>query len=156
MVLYGITLVLVGEELRDTYPNLQSPFYANDSSFDRPARRSMEQMLLLMDWVSDQGYLFNLAKLLFIANNLEEKEAARWEFKQAGLNLNYVDSSRYLGDYWVPKEELEEWVRPKLDACSHGVRTLAKIGTSRNMMDWGCRSRSSGSTCKEMSLGLAI
>ena len=50
----------------------------------------------------------------------------RWEFKQAGLNINYVDGIRYLGSYLGPKEELEAWVQPKVEAWSHGVRTLAK------------------------------
>ena len=44
-----------------------------------------------------------------------------------GLNINYVDGGRYLGAYLVTMEELEEWVRPKVEAWAHGVRNLAKI-----------------------------
>ena len=52
---------------------------------------------------------------------------ARQEFEQAGLNINYVDGSRCLGDYLGPNEDLEDWLRPKVEAWSHGVRTLDKI-----------------------------
>ena len=45
----------------------------------------------------------------------------------AGLNINDVDGSRYLGDFLDPREELEEWVRAKVEAWAHGVRTIAKI-----------------------------
>ena len=38
MVLFGITLVPLAEELRDADTTLLSPFYANDASFDGLAR----------------------------------------------------------------------------------------------------------------------
>ena len=54
MVLYGVTLVPIVEELRDADPTLLSPFYANDASFDRLVRRSAAQLRLLMDQWSDR------------------------------------------------------------------------------------------------------
>ena len=41
--------------------------------------------------------------------------------------LNFVSGSRYLGAYLVPQAELEAWVKPQVEAWSHGVRLLAKI-----------------------------
>ena len=41
MVLYGISLVPLAEELRDVDPNILSSFYSNDSEFDGSARRSV-------------------------------------------------------------------------------------------------------------------
>ena len=32
-----------------------------------------------------------------------------------------------MGAYLGPREELEAWMCPKVEAWSHGVRTLAKI-----------------------------
>ena len=52
---------------------------------------------------------------------------ARSEFERTGLHINYIDGSRYLGAYLGLREELEEWVQPKVGAWSHRVRTLAKI-----------------------------
>ena len=40
MVLYGITLSLLAEDLRDADPILLSPFYANDVAFDGSERLS--------------------------------------------------------------------------------------------------------------------
>ena len=39
---------------------------------------------------ADRGYLSKLAKLIFIADNLEDEEVARREFEPEGLNLNYL------------------------------------------------------------------
>ena len=44
-----------------------------------------------------------------------------------GININYVDGSRYLGAYLGPREELEEWVWPKVETWVHRICILAKI-----------------------------
>ena len=41
--------------------------------------------------------------------------------------MNFVSVSRYLGAYLGPQEELEMWVKPQVEAWSHGVRVLSKI-----------------------------
>ena len=127
IVLYGITLVPLEEELRDADPTLLSPFYVDDASFDRLVWQSAAQLRLLMDRRPDQDYFPELSKYLFITANPEEKEAEKRESKRASLNLNRVDGGRYLGSYLGPREELDERVWPKVEACSHGVCTLAKI-----------------------------
>ena len=71
MVLYGITLVPLAEELKYADPTFLSPFYANDASFYGSARRSPVQLRLLLD----RGCFLELDKSLFIADNPEEKEA---------------------------------------------------------------------------------
>ena len=126
MVLYGITLVLLPEKLKDSDPTLLLRFYANDAAFDGSTRRSAAQLCMIMERGPDQGKLPMLANYLFIVDNLEEKGATRKEFKQAGLNLYYIDCSRYLKAYLGPREELEEWVRPKVEAWAHKVCTISK------------------------------
>ena len=96
MVLYGSTLVPKPENLRDEDPNLLTPFNTNDAAFHRLARKSAAQMRLLMFRGTDRGYLPKPDNLLFIADNLEDKEAERQDFSQADLNLNYVGVTRYL------------------------------------------------------------
>ena len=54
MVLYGITLIPLSEELRDADTTIMSPFYANDALFDGLARRSAVQLRLLMEQGPDQ------------------------------------------------------------------------------------------------------
>ena len=49
MVLYGITLVSLAEELRAADPGLISPFYADDAAFDGSARQSAQLLRLLVE-----------------------------------------------------------------------------------------------------------
>ena len=127
MVLYGITLAPLAEELRAADPGLLSPFYADDAAFNGSARRSAQILKMLMKRGSDWGYLPEPAKSLFISDTPGQEEAAKREFAVEGLNLNFVSGSRYLGAYLGPQVELEAWVKPQVEAWAHGVRVLAKI-----------------------------
>ena len=110
IILYGITLVPLAEDLRVSDPALLSPFQADDAAFDGSERRSASELCLLMNEGTDRGYFSEPAKSIFIAENLEGKEASRQEFKRAGLNINYLFGSPYLGAYLVPREEIEHLV----------------------------------------------
>ena len=90
MVLYGITLVLLSDDLSDADPTLLSPFYADDAAFDGSAWKIAAQLCLLMDRREDQTYFPDPANSIFIADNPEEKEAAKKEFERAGINLNHI------------------------------------------------------------------
>ena len=76
---------------------------------------------------SDQGYLPDLAKSLFISDTPGQEEAARREFVGEGLVLNFFSGSRYLGAYLGPQEELAVWVTPQVEAWAHRVRVFGKI-----------------------------
>ena len=85
MVLYGITLIPLVEELRAADPGLLSPFYADDSAFDGSARHSPQLLKLLMKRGLDQGYFPDPAKSLFISDTPWQEEAAKQEFAKEGL-----------------------------------------------------------------------
>ena len=51
------------------------------------------------------------------------------EFEAEVLALNFFSGSRYMGAYLGPQEELATWVKPQVEAWSHGVKVLGK--TSR-------------------------
>ena len=127
VVLYGITLAPLVEELRAADPGLLSPFYADDTAFDGSAQRSAQLLKLLIRKGPEWGYSPEPAKYLFILDTLGQEEAAKQEFAKEGLTLNFVSGSRYLGAYLGPQAELEVWVKPQVDAWAHGVRVLAKI-----------------------------
>ena len=97
MVLYGITLVPLAEELRAADPGLLSPFYADDAAFDGLARRSAQLLKLLMKRGLDRGNFPKPAKYLFILDTPGQEEAAKREFAKEGLCLNFFSGSRYLG-----------------------------------------------------------
>ena len=68
MVLYGITLVPLAEELRSADPGLLSLFYADDAAFNVLARLSAQLLKLLMKRGPDWGYFPEPAKSLFISD----------------------------------------------------------------------------------------
>ena len=76
---------------------------------------------------TDRGYFPKPAKSLFISDTPGQEEAVKREFSKEGLCLNILSGSRYSGAYLGPQVELEAWVKPQVEAWSHGVRVLAKI-----------------------------
>ena len=82
---------------------------------------------MLMKRGLDRGYFTELAKSLFISDTLAQEEAARREFAVERLVLNFVSGSRYLGAYLGPRDQLEAWVKPQVEAWAHGVRVLGEI-----------------------------
>ena len=56
MVLCGITLIPLEEELRVADPWLLSPFYADGAVFDGSARHSAQLLKLLLKRGPDRGY----------------------------------------------------------------------------------------------------
>ena len=71
MVMYGITLVPLAEELRDTDPTVLSPFYTDHAAFYGSARQSAAQLSLLMDRGKERGYIPETDKHFLIADNPE-------------------------------------------------------------------------------------
>ena len=127
MVLYGITLVPLAEDLRVVDPVLLSPFYADNAAFDGSARRSAQLLMLLMKRGPDRGYFPKPDKSLFITDTPGQEEAAKREFSKEGLDLNFISGSRYLGAYLGPQYQLEAWVKPQVETWAHGVTVLGKI-----------------------------
>ena len=121
MILYGITLVPLAEDLRAAYPWLLYPFYTDDAAFDGLVRCSAWLLKLLMKRGTDRGYIPEPDKSLFISDTPEQEEAAKQEFSVERLTLNFVSGSRYLGAYLGPQEELEAWVKPQVEAWAHGL-----------------------------------
>ena len=106
---------------------LLSLFYADDAAFDGSARHSAQLLKLLMKRGPDRGYLPNPAKSLFISDTPGREAAEIREFAKEGLVLNFVSGSRYLRAYLGLQAELEEWVKPQVEAWAHRVRVLVKI-----------------------------
>ena len=77
MILYGITLVPLANELKAADPGLLSPFYADDAAFDGSSQLSAQLLKLLLKRGPDQGYLPELDKSLFISDTPGKEEAAK-------------------------------------------------------------------------------
>ena len=135
MVLYGITLVPLAEELRLANPGILSPFYAYDAAFGGLARRSAHILKLLMKRGPDRGYFPEPSKSLFISDTPGQVEAAKREFAVEVLTLNLVSGSRYLGEYLGPQKALEAWVKPQVEAWAQKVGFLGKISRRHPQSD---------------------
>ena len=99
MVLYGITLVPLAEELIAADQVLLSPFYADDAAFDGLSQRSAHILKLLMKRGTDWGYFPKPVKSLFISDTPGQEKAVKEEFEAEVLSPNLVSGNRYLGAY---------------------------------------------------------
>ena len=135
-VLYRITLVPLEEELQAADPGLIMPFNAYDAAFDVLARRSAQLIKLLIKRGSNQGYLPDPAKSLFILDTPIQEEAAIQEFTIKGLTLNFVSGNRYLVAYLGQQKDLDAWVKPQVEAWAHMVIVLVKIAQRHLKSDY--------------------
>ena len=103
MVLYGITLVLLAEEVIVADQGLLSPFYADAVTFDVSVQQSTQLLNLLMKRGPDREYFTEPAKSLFILDTPGQEEAAKKGFALEGLTLNFVSVSWCIGAYLGPQ-----------------------------------------------------
>ena len=103
MVLYGITLAPLSEELRAADTGFLSPFYADDAAFNSLSRKSAQLLKLLTKRGLDRGYFPEPDKSLFISDTPGKEKAEKREFIVEGLTLNFVSGSCYLGAYLGPQ-----------------------------------------------------
>ena len=68
VVLYGITLVPLAEELRAADPGVLSSFYADDAAFNSLAQQSAHLLNMLLKRGAERGYFTKPAKYLFISD----------------------------------------------------------------------------------------
>ena len=68
MVIFGIPLTPMKEELHTADLDLMGTFYAENTIFDSLAQRSAHLMRLFLDQGTNQGYLSDLEKFLHIRN----------------------------------------------------------------------------------------
>ena len=102
MVLYGIMLACLEEELQEYDLSLLSPFYSDSAAFSRSARRITHLLKQLMERAADRGHLYDLTKSIFISDSPDQEQAAKREFEVEGLDFNFVGGSWYLGYYLGP------------------------------------------------------
>ena len=96
MVLYGITLAPLVEDLRVLDSELLSLFYIDDAAFVRSLRHSAQLLKLLMEREPNQGYFPEPPKSIFIPDTRGQKGVTRWEFAAEGLEKKFVSGSWYL------------------------------------------------------------
>ena len=96
MLLYGITIIPMDEELWDSYPTLLAPLCVDDTSFCGLEIWSDIMVRLLLERGADWGYFPGLGKELFIADSPAQEEAMRWAYEAEGFTLQFFLGSIYL------------------------------------------------------------
>ena len=99
MVLYGITLVPLAEDLKVSDPGLLSAVYADNAAFDSLAQQISHILKLFIERGPDRGYFHDPSKSLFILDTPEQEEAVSQEFVVEQIELNFLSGSRYLLAY---------------------------------------------------------
>ena len=77
MVLYGITLVPLAEEICAEDSGLLTPFFADNAVFDGLERRSTYLLKMLLERGADRGYFPEPDKSLFISKWTHQEEAEK-------------------------------------------------------------------------------
>ena len=90
MVLYGVTLVPLAEELFTAAPDLLVPIYLNDSAFYGLVNRSARLITLLLEQGTERGYFPEPTKALFICDSPSQEEASNQTLEAEGLRVNMV------------------------------------------------------------------
>ena len=114
IVLCGIPLALLVEDLQAVEPGLLTQFYAYDALFIISLWRRAQLLNILIDRGSDWGYFPEPSKSLFIADSPEQGKAENREFAVEKINLYFVGGSRYLGAYIGHRGYFKAWVKPNM------------------------------------------
>ena len=80
MVLYGVTLVPLVEELWEADPGILTPLYVDDATFEGLSRRSAQMLKLLMKRVRTRGNSLIWTSCFLYCNHLN---------KSRGLNRGF-------------------------------------------------------------------
>ena len=87
VVIYGISLKFLVEELWEADPGLINPFYADDAAFNELARQSAQLLNQLLERGPDLEYFPDRDKSLFIEDSSNQEEAAKRELEAEGYFL---------------------------------------------------------------------
>ncbi|KAL7549341.1 hypothetical protein ACHAWF_012611, partial [Thalassiosira exigua] len=127
MALYGITLCPLAEHLREGFPEVLQPWYADDAAMMAAAAEVACCMVELMRVGPMFGYHPEPDKSWVICP-LGSEGAARAAFEAEGLgSVKYSRRWRYVGGFVGSKGMRDRWVEPKVEEWVKGIEALAKV-----------------------------
>jgi hypothetical protein len=124
MVLYGVALVPLAEQLRAEVPRVLQPWYADDCAMAGPVSGIAAAMALLETQGPRRGYYPEPAKSIFVGRpaDLPAARAALESF-----DFQYHEGHRYIGGYVGSDESMRQWLAPQIQQWVEGVRALAGV-----------------------------
>ena len=124
MILYGITLVPLTEELREEEPTLIQPWYADDAAMIGSTGTVKRAMLKLQELGPTRGYFPEPSKSVLICRDSDRARAKR---DLDEFNFQYADGHRYVGGFIGNEASRDSWLDPQIQQWAKGVKILAKI-----------------------------
>ena len=123
MILYGLALVPLAEQLRKAFPDVIQPFYANDAVMAGRVSRIAAAMRLLETLGPARGYFPEASKSIFIVRPEDEAQS---KVVLREFNFKYTSGNRYIGGFIGSAEKLDEWLTPQIDKWVAGIRILGR------------------------------
>ena len=128
MALYCVAVVPLAEILREEFPMVLQPWYADNAAMmGAPADVAAAACMRRLEQLGPMfGYHPGLDKSWGIC--LAAVEASgRATFEAVGLSIKWCHGHRYVGGFVGSNESRDRWVEPKVAEWVAGVNALAKV-----------------------------
>ena len=126
MLIYGINLMPLCEELAEKFPEVLELWFADDEANVGSARLNAQVLAYLVEHGPKYGYDPKPEKSFHVCMEVDEA-VAKQEFLSRGLELQFVRGQRYLGGHVGSKESKEQYVNSKVEGWCNSLRALAEI-----------------------------
>ena len=126
MILYGVALMPLAEDLREAYPEALQPWYADDFAIYARASVVAGCFTRLCEKGPSVGYFPAPAKSWGICPRRQE-HAAKTILEAAGLPLLWSRGQRYVGGFIGSLKMRERWLDAQIQKWVRGVDTLAGV-----------------------------
>jgi hypothetical protein len=124
MVAYGLSLLPLIRQLKDEFPDIFQPWYADDAGGRGNFRRIRAYFIRLVELDPEYGYFPEPSKSI-LAVREHSKAAAEAYFED--LSFTIVTGARYLGGFVGKAVDQTVWVEQKAQQWSHAVGVLAYV-----------------------------
>ena len=126
MILYGISLLGLGEDLRESAPGVLQPWYADDFSIYGRASEVARVFQQLCKKGPSVGYFSAPAKSWVICPKRAEAPA-KTIMDAAGLPVKWSRGQRYVGGFIGSEKMNRRWLEPMVQKWVARVDKLAKV-----------------------------
>jgi hypothetical protein len=124
MIIYGVALTPLSEQLRRDVPGVLQPWYADDMAMVGPASGIASCMALLEANGPARGYYPEPSKSILICRP-EHQDAARMNLSD--FDFKYQDGHRYVGGFIGTDASRTQWLEPMIADWVFGIEQLASV-----------------------------
>jgi hypothetical protein len=124
MVAYGILLLPLIRDLKEELPDVNQPWYADDSGAGGSFAGIRQYFLSLQKKGPRRGYFPEPSKSILVVQE-HNKAAAKIAFKDLGFTI--VTGTRYLGGFVGSAEDQSDWVKSKTSDWVAAVHELSQV-----------------------------